>query len=313
MSINMWEVYFKCPVCGEISTFYDYHENTSSDNTEIFCVLNIGRQSNHLWLGNPLKEPVFVCPHCKNETSYDLMFTEGNCWVEDLERYKDSLRRHIQWADKNGNVSFSDWVPDWGEEPALSRLISMYPSDNELKRIKDVYRLLHFYGKRAVEKQEFNEEIVSRELILAPAVLERVYLGISVKKIDAHAFEKCVSLNDIFIPDSVTEIGEYAFAGSNLHTIHVSKRITSIGKRAFFHTWINKFFFPDGLMQIGEECFAECTNLNNLWIPPNVQIGRNAFAECRNLKHIQISAMIQNDVIATWGLSPDCTIERYAV
>lgn len=290
-----------------------YHENTSSDNTEIFCVLNIGKQSNHLWLGNPMKESVFICPHCKNETNYNLMFTEGKCWVEDLERYKVSLRRHIRWADKNGNVSFSDWDPDWGEEPALTRLISMYPSDNELKRIKDAYKLLHIYGKRAVVKQEINEEIVSRELILVPEALERVYLGNSVKKINAHAFENCEALDDIFIPDSVTAIGEYAFAGSNLHKIHVSNCVTYIGKRAFSHTWINKFFFPDTIMLIGEECFADCFYLNNLWIPPNVQIGRNAFAECHNLKHIQISEMIQNDVIDTWGLSPNCTIERYTV
>lgn len=311
MSVNIWEMYFRCPVCREISTFYDYHENTSSDNTEIFCVLNAGKQSNHIWLGNPMNEPVFICPYCKNETKYDLMFTEGSCRVEDLERYKTALRKRMRWADKYGRVSFSDWDPDWSEEPALSRLISMYPSDNELRRIKDAYRLLHIYGKRAIAKQEINEEIVSRELILVPEALERVYLGNSVKRISAHAFENCEALDDIFIPDSVTSIGEYAFSKSNLHKIHVSGNITHIGKRAFFHMWLNKFFFPDEIKEIGEECFAECPYLNDLWIPPNVRIGRNAFAGCDNLRLIQISTAIQNDVIATWGLSENCNIERY--
>lgn len=96
MSINLWEVYLKCPKCGETTTAYDYHENTSSDNTEIFCVLNIGKRSNHLWVGNPMKEPSFECPHCKTETPYDRMFTPEYCRVEDLDRYKISLRRHIR-------------------------------------------------------------------------------------------------------------------------------------------------------------------------------------------------------------------------
>ena len=313
MSINIWEVYLKCPKCGETTTAYDYHENTSSDNTEIFCVLNIGKQSNHLWFGNPMKEPSFVCPHCKTETPYDRIFTPKNCQVENLDRYKISLRRHIRWAERNGNVTFSDWDPNWEEEPALSRLIAMYPSDDELKRIKEAYRMLHLYGKRAVSKIEVHSELVTREMILVPEVLEKVYLGNEVKRIDSHTFENCAALSDIFIPDSVSSIGDHAFAKSNLHKVHVSNGTLEIGKKAFFHTWISRFFFPEGLQKVGEECFAECTYLNDLWIPKKVIIGRNAFAKCGQLKHIQIAASVPDETIQTWGLSDDCFIERYEV
>lgn len=313
MSINIWEVYLKCPKCGETTTAYDYHENTSSDNTEIFCVLNIGKQSNHLWLGNPMREPCFRCPHCNSETSYGEMFSEGNCQVENLDRYKVSLRRHIRWADKNGNVTFSDWDPNWGEEPALSRLIAMYPLDTELKRIKEAYRMLHLYGKRAISKIEVHSKLVSREMILVPEVLERVYLGNEVKRIDSHTFENCEALSDIFIPDSVFAIGDHAFARSGLYKVHVSNNIKDIGKKAFFHTWISRFFFPEAIQNVGAECFAECPYLNNLWIPPNVHIGQNAFADCQSLKRVQVAGTVPAEVIDTWGLNEDCTIERYEI
>ena len=313
MSINLWEVYLKCPHCGEITTAYDYHENTSSDNTEIFCVLNIGKQSNHFWSGNPMQESCFMCTQCHCETPYEIIFTEKNCQVEDLDQYKVSLRRHIRWADKNGNVTFSDWDPNWGEEPALSRLIAMYPSDTELIRIKKAYRMLHLYGKRAVSKIEVHSESVTREMILVPEALEKVYLGNEVKRIKSHTFENCESLSDIFIPDSVSSIGEYAFARSALHKVHVSDNTIEIGKKAFFHTWISRFFFPEAIQSVGEECFAECPYLNNLWIPPKVQIERNAFANCEGLKHIQIAKNVPAEVIAMWGLNENCTIERYEV
>lgn len=311
MSINAWKVYMKCPFCGEETIAYDYHENTSSDNTEIFEVLNIGKISNHIWVGNTMSVPVFKCAFCKNETSYAHIFTSQYCRVEDLKVYKDSLINHIRFADRNGNVSFSDWDPNWNEEPALSRLIAIYPDDIELKKIQKAYQTMHAYGKKTVTKFETNEDVVSRNQIMIPGALEKVYLGNNVKIIESHTFEGCKGLGDIFIPDSVTEIGEYAFADSGLHKIHSSDNLIVIGKRAFSNTWLSKFFFPFSIRKIGEECFSNCIYLNDLWIPPYVSIGENAFAGCRNLMHIQIEETIPDEIIKSWGLNENCVIERY--
>lgn len=296
MSINLMEVYMKCPVCEEITTKHDYHENTSSDRFEYFLVLNG-------------KNQCFVCPFCKNETSYDHIFTEGYCKVEDLEKYKVLLRRRLC----DSNMIFSEWDPGMGEEPALSRLILMYPEDSELKRIKETYRAFHAVGKRAVTRLETYEETVSRDMIRVPEALERVYLGNNVRVISSNTFENCKALEDIYIPDSVTEIGDYAFAKSNLSKVHVSKGIVNIGKRAFYHTRISKIFFPDNIRIIGEECFMDCPYLNNVWIPSSVIVGHNAFAQCSNLKHIQIAESVSQETVNTWGLSENCVIEKYKI
>lgn len=311
MSVNIWEVYLKCPACGEVTTAYDYHENTSSENIELFCVLNVGKQSRHFYSGDPLEKAAFLCPHCGRKTPYDDIFTPDNCRVEDLGRYKQTLLHRLQWADRDGRVSFSDWDRDWDEEPALSRLIAMYPEDADLRRIREIYRRLHQFGKRALTRLEFRDRQISRDAIPVPEMLESVYLYNEVESIGPHAFENCKALRDIFLPDSVTEIGEYAFSGSGLQKIHVSNGLVSIGKKAFSGTGIPRFFFPEAVRDIGEECFAGCRHLNDLWIPPEAKIGRNAFAGCEGLKRIRIAASVPAEVAETWGLGDSCTIERY--
>ncbi len=304
MSINTWEVYIKCPHCGKTTTKYDYHENTSSDRSEYFCFLNQQDAS---------CQP-FVCS-CGKTSSFKTIFTPEYCHVEDLEKYKAVLKSHIQYADQDGRVYFSDWAydfgGDYGEEPALSRLISMYPADEDLKKIKYIYNLLHTVGKRAVTKCELHMEVVSRENILFPEAVAKVYLGDRVKVIAPHTFENCRELKDIFLPQSVKTIGEYAFANSGLRSIHTSDAITHIGKKALMNTLISRFFFPKHIQEIGEECFAGCCYLDNLWIPKRVKIGKNAFIGCTNLKNIQIHKSVSADVVNTWGLRTDCEIDWY--
>lgn len=311
MSINTHEVYVTCPACGAITTRYDYHENTSSDRGEFFCFLNIGKPSRHLWVGNPADESCFICPVCKEKTTYREIFTPKYCKVQDLDAYKKTLRAHIQFADRDGTVCFSDWDPEWGEEPALSRLISMYPEDLELKSIQSLYRTLHTYGKRVFTKLEVTGGKVSGNMILLPEALEKVYLGDDVVEIAPHTFENCKNLRDIFLPDGVTEIGDNAFARSGLTKVHVSSGLLHLGKRAFAHTRISRFFFPQAIRTIGEACFADCPYLDHLWLPAGVEVGPNVFADCGSLKKIQIPQNISQACVDTWGLSPDCVIERY--
>jgi len=67
------------------------------------------------------------------------------------------------------------------------------------------------------------------ELII-PAAIE----GKSVTSIGIDAFEKCITLTNITIPDSVTSIGRYAFARcSSLTSITIPDSVTSIGRDAF--------------------------------------------------------------------------------
>ncbi len=313
MSINTHEVYITCPKCGHITTLFDYHENTSSEREELFAVLNIGpKSSGKIFKELEWESEGFHCLLCDyTDMSFDMIFTDKYCKVENLDKYKKSLREAVRYADKHGNVSFSDWSTNHCEEPALSRLICMYPDDEELKYIQKIYARMHLFGKRSVTKVEINEPVASKEHILLCEALERVYLTDAVNRIESQTFENCKELKDIFIPDSVTEIGEYAFSNSGLSKIRTSKNIKKIGVRAFFNTDISSFFIPEDTMEIGDECFVNCIYLRSIYIPSKTLVGKNAFLGCKSLKTIEIPSSTSKDETAAWGLNDDCEIITY--
>lgn len=77
---------------------------------------------------------------------------------------------------------------------------------------------------------------------------------------------------DLVIPNEVTNINKYAFAGCD--------SLTSVS-------------MPDGVATIGDSAFSECNNLTNIDMPDSVTaIGSNAFRNCTSLTSITIPSSV---------------------
>ena len=65
------------------------------------------------------------------------------------------------------------------------------------------------------------------------------------------------------IPDSVTEIGRYAFYECvNLENLELSDNITAIGEYAFYRcSGLNAIVIPESVVNVGRYAFRRCTNL----------------------------------------------------
>ncbi len=122
------------------------------------------------------------------------------------------------------------------------------------------------------------------DVILIPAEYE----GKPVVEIKANAFcirngETDYSASDlvaIAIPDSVTKIGEQAFAlCSSLEKVSLSQSLVSIGETAFYGTTsLKQISFPSSLRTIGMFAFAH-SGLTEVVIPEGVTtLGNGAFA-----------------------------------
>ena len=110
--------------------------------------------------------------------------------------------------------------------------------------------------------------------------LEQIHLSNGIKKVLPHSFENCTSMVDLYIPDTVTIIEDYAFSGcSNLRTIHLPSSIRRISKGMFYGcASLTKCFLSDEIEYIEDEAFKGCTMLKKPWIPKKIKsISETAF------------------------------------
>jgi hypothetical protein len=87
--------------------------------------------------------------------------------------------------------------------------------------------------------------------------------------------EEFVTLVSITIPNSVTSIGENAFAAcTNLISVTIPNSVTSIGEKAFNSTGLNSVTIPDSVTSIGDWAFINCKSLTAI----NVDNGNKAYS-----------------------------------
>ena len=124
-----------------------------------------------------------------------------------------------------------------------------------------------------------------------------------VTRIRANSFLYCVGLSTLFIPDSVTEIDEYAFASCGLNSITISNSVTSIGANAFYGcSYLTSIIIPKSVTYIGDRAFYNCSRLASVYYnAENATSGmhywnsipRGPFSFCDNLTTIHVGADVK--------------------
>ncbi len=116
----------------------------------------------------------------------------------------------------------------------------------------------------------------------------------NVTKIGERAFSGCIGLKEIILPQSLTEIGEYAFNKTALASITLPQSIDKVGNGWFSGCkYLETVNFDGKIKEIGESAFSGCTSLKNIEIPSSVvSIGNAAFNGCISLKNIEIPSSV---------------------
>ena len=96
-------------------------------------------------------------------------------------------------------------------------------------------------------------------------------------------------VTDLVIPETITEIKSYAFAGAScLTSVTLPSSVTSINDNAFLAcSSLSSIDFPSGVESIGGYAFQSCSALTSITVPNTLTtIGRFAFYDCTLLEEV---------------------------
>ena len=136
-----------------------------------------------------------------------------------------------------------------------------------------------------------NVKSLSEDAFAGLVALEDVYLSETLEEVGARAFENCVALKQIVIPDTVSYMGDYAFSGcSSLTNIKIPEGLTNISEGQFMNcSALLEIDVPKKVVQINNFAFKGCSLASEVLLPDSLEsIGEEVFAECGSLTAINM-------------------------
>lgn len=153
---------------------------------------------------------------------------------------------------------------------------------------------LDFTGCKIDAYSSINADEVPSWALAKCAKLRSVVLP-NVKSIDYAALYSCESLESVVIPESVTNIGEYAFAScSSLLSVKIPDNVASIGSYTFDDcSSLSSVELPKNMAYIGNNVFRGCINLKEVVLPNGVDsIRRSSFNGCTSLGKVELGESV---------------------
>ena len=142
------------------------------------------------------------------------------------------------------------------------------------------------------------------------AGIEEVEIPDTVTEIGNYAFHNFRKVKKINIPNSVTNIGEFAFYWcDSIISITIPDSVISIGNHAFESCYrLTSITIPNSVTSIGNHAFFECTGLTSITIPKGVtSIGSQAFYNCSRLTSITIPESVTSIGYSAFSLCRSLT------
>ena len=167
-----------------------------------------------------------------------------------------------------------------------------------------------------IKGKDFGANVVSHNVVNGECVIA---FDAPITKIPAQAFAKSKIKGSLTIPNSVTTIGEEAFANCTelKGSLTLSNSLKTIGNRAFYmcNRLNGSLTIPNTVTTIGISAFEKCTGFNgSLTIPHSVTtIGKSAFCNCQGFKGdltipSSITTIEDNTFSSCFGFNGNLTI-----
>ncbi len=114
--------------------------------------------------------------------------------------------------------------------------------------------------------------------------------GNEVVAVASSSFKNNQSIKTVELPDTISEIGEYAFSDCyRLENVNIPTGVTVIKPSVFYNCYrLEKIVIPENVTEIGNSAFANCSELTVNSIPDKVtSIGTGAFKNCAKITSVK--------------------------
>lgn len=116
-----------------------------------------------------------------------------------------------------------------------------------------------------------------------------VTLPSSIERIEENAFNRARGITSLEIPNSVTEIGKWAFANSSFREIKLPNTLNELSANLFYGSNLTHIEIPESVSVINNSAFEECWQLTEVKLPTQLsELRKNVFMNCVELKNIDI-------------------------
>lgn len=133
---------------------------------------------------------------------------------------------------------------------------------------RDLSSIVVENGNRKYDSRDSCNAIIETSTNTLIAGCKNTIIPNSIKEIGKYAFCGSLDLNSIIIPNSVTAIREYAFAGCwNVTTIDIPNTITTIELSAFRKTGLISIYIHNPEIKLHRDVFLDCDDLEKIVIP----------------------------------------------
>ncbi len=197
----------------------------------------------------------------------------------------------LQQPEKSKEEIWRTDVTNEDRQNAVKDEFGVSYSADGMRLIKAPYNLVSYQIKEGTK-------VICNEAFYWSEELQDIHIPNSVTQIGNMAFFNCLSLQSINIPNSVTHIGDCAFYGCEyLQSIHIPNSVKHIGINPFRDcprlrlTSDNPHFkVINGLLISSDGTLISCCSEDtHIHIPNSVtQIGDHAFWGCKALQNINI-------------------------
>lgn len=243
-------------------------------------------KTQYFWMKNPYESGDIKC----NYIIYSSNVQYNNVYAKHFNQISDKA---LMLNELNKAYSYYCWATNTNINNGYPYIEEMYWNNNATEPSVELYEFDEDTKEAELKKVKFTFNV---DILDIPETVSYNGYNYTVTKIAAEAFMNNNYIKNIILPDTVEEIGEYAFTQCKaLKSIRLSKSLKTISKGMLKGcSNLENVKNLNSISVIEESAFEYCSSLKIIELSQKIKkIYRFAFMDCSSLEAIKLPSSLE--------------------